>query len=120
MNKLFHAAILDGYQRRKDKSVSVRFVTQELTTNEVADIDRCLDTFGVLYYRGTEHVNTEEIAELDNIELDLYDQPKTQSQRLRNVMYKVFLEQGGQGDFKDYYKAETEKIIQHYKNKLDQ
>ena len=120
MNKLFHAAILDGYQRRKDKSVSVRFVTQELTTNEVADIDRCLDTFGVLYYRGTEEVNAEEIAELDNIELDLYDQPKTQSQRLRNVMYKVFLEQGGQGDFKDYYKAETEKIIQHYKNKLDQ
>lgn len=117
---MFHAAILDGYQRRKDKSVSIRFVTQELTTNEVAEIDRCLDTFGVLYYRGTEHVNTEEIDELDNIELDLYDQPKKQSQRMRNIMYKVWMEQGGQGDFKEYYKKETEKIIQHYKNKLEQ
>ena len=120
MLKVFHAAILDGYQRRKDKSVSIRFVTQELTTNELAEIDRCLDTFGVLYYRGTEHVNAEEIEELDNLELDLYDQPKKQSQRLRNVMYKVFVERGGQEDFKDYYKAETEKIIKHYKNKLDQ
>lgn len=117
--KLFHVAILDGYQRRKDKSVSLRFVTQELTTNEVADIDRCLDTFGVLYYRGDGEVNKEEIAELDNIELDLYDEPKTQSQRLRNVLYKVWkLEESG--DFKEYYKKETEKIIQHYKNKLDE
>ena len=74
----------------------------------------------MLYYRGSEHVNKEEIAWLDNIEIDLYDQPKTQSQRLRNVMYKVYLEQGRKGDFKEYYKAETEKIIQHYKNKLDQ
>ena len=63
--KVFHAAILDGYQRRKDKSVSIRFVTQELTTNEVAEIDRCLDTFGVLYYRGDSELNKEEIAELE-------------------------------------------------------
>lgn len=118
--KVFHAAILDGYQRRKDKSVSIRFVTQELTTNEVAEIDRCLDTFGVLYYRGDGELNKEEIAELDALELDLYDQPKTQSQRMRNIMYKVFMEQGDKGDFKEYYKRETEKIIQHYKNKLEQ
>lgn len=118
--KLIHAAILDGYQRRKDKSVSLRFVTQELTTNEVAEIDRCLDTFGVLYYRGDGQLNKEEVAELDAIELDLYDEPKTQSQRLRNVLYKVHQQTGAKEDWKEFYKVETEKIIQHYKNKLDE
>ena len=68
-----------------------------------------MDTFGVLYYRGSEHVNKEEIAELDNIELDLYDQPKTQSQRLRNVMYKVYLEQGGRETSKNTTKQKPRK-----------
>jgi len=117
--RILHAAILDGYNRRKDKSVSLRFVTQELTTEQVSDIDRALDTFGVLYYRGEEQLNKDEVAELDAIELDLYDEPKTQSQRLRNVLYK-YHQQHGKGDFKDFYKTETERIITHYKNKLDE
>jgi hypothetical protein len=50
--------------------------------------------------------------------MDIYDNRKTQSQRLRGVLYKVW-EQGTQDlDFKTYYKQKTEEIIQHYKNKL--
>lgn len=118
--RLTFAAILDGYQRRKDKSVSMRFVTQELTTAEVSEIDRLLDTFGVLYYRGEEQLNKEEVDELDKIELDIFDQPKKQSQRLRNVLYKVWEQEHKTATFKDYYKTETEKIISHYKSKLDE
>lgn len=118
--KINFAAMLDGYQRRKDKSVSVRFVTQELTTNEVAMIDQLLDTYGIMYFRGEETMNKDEIEELDAITLDLYDQPKKQSQRLRNVLYKVWQQEELGGDFKEYYKTETERIIQHYKNKLDE
>ena len=118
--RLTFAAILDGYQRRKDKSVSMRFVTQELTTAEVSEIDRLLDTFGVLYYRGEEQLNKEEVDELDKIELDIFDQPKKQSQRLRNVLYKVWEQEQKTATFKDYYKTETEKIISHYKSKLDE
>lgn len=114
------AAVLDGYQRRKDKSVSLRFVTQELTTTEVGSIDTLLDSFGVLYFRGEETMNKDEVEELDNLELDIYDQPKKQSQRLRNVLYKVWSQLEIGGEFKDYYKTETERIIQHYKNKLEQ
>ena len=118
--KVTYAATLDGYQRRKDKSVSLRFVTQELTTAEVAKIDSLLDTFGVLYYRGEETMNKDEVEELDAIELDLYDEPKTQSQRLRNVLYRVHQQQNIDQDWKEFYKVETERIIQHYKNKLEQ
>lgn len=116
--KILTAAILDGYQRRKDKSVSLRFITQEKTSGEIADIDRLIDTFGIVYFRGQERINQDEVDELDAVELDLYDQPKSQSQRLRNVLFKVW-KQDEQGEFKEFYKHETERIIQHYKNKLD-
>ena len=99
--------------------MSLRFVTQEKTSGEVMEIDQLLDTFGILYFRGEEQMNKEEIEELDAVELDLYDEPKSQSQRLRNVLYKVW-KRTEQGEFKEFYKAETEKIINHYKNKLDE
>ena len=116
--KILTAAQLDGYQRRKDRTVSVRFITQEKTSGEVMEIDQLIDTFGILYFRGQETLNRDEVDELDAIELDLYDEPKSQSQRLRNVLYKIWM-QNEVGEFRDFYKHETERIIQHYKNKLD-
>jgi hypothetical protein len=110
---------LDGYQRRKDRSISLRFITQEKTSSEVMEIDQLLDTYGIIYFRGEENLNQEEIAELDAIEMDLYDQPKSQSQRLRNVFYKLWKQEGGKGEFKEYYKAQTERIIEHFKSKLN-
>ena len=116
--KILTAAQLDGYQRRKDKTVSVRFIPQEKTSGEIADIDRLVDTFGVLYFRGEEKMNRDEVDELDAIELDLYDEPKSQSQRLRNVLYKIWV-QDKEGSFKEFYRHETERIITHYKKKLE-
>ncbi len=111
-------AILDGYQRRKDRSVSLRFLTQEKTSSEVMSIDEALQQFGILYFRGEEDMNSEEIEELDKIELDIYDEPKTQSQRLRNVLFILWKQEGEKGEFKKFYKQKTEEIIQHFKNKL--
>lgn len=115
--RILTAGQLDGYQRRKDRTVSLRFITQEKSSGEVMEIDQLLDTFGVLYFRGEEQMNKEEVEELDAVELDLYDSPKSQSQRMRNVLYKVWT-QNQVGTFKDFYKSETERIITHYKNKL--
>ncbi|QDP62967.1 MAG: hypothetical protein Tp172MES00d2C118481931_4 [Prokaryotic dsDNA virus sp.] len=119
MSKILCPAILDGYTRRKDRSVSLRFITQEKTSSEIMDIDATLDQFGILYFRGEEKMNPDEIEELDNIDLDVYDEPKSQSQRLRNVLYILWKQDGERGDFKKYYKQKTEEIIQHFKNKLD-
>jgi len=119
MSKILCPAILDGYTRRKDRSVSLRFITQEKTSSEIMDIDATLDQFGILYFRGEEKMNADEIEELDNIDLDVYDEPKSQSQRLRNVLYILWKQDGERGDFKKYYKQKTEEIIQHFKNKLD-
>ena len=119
MHRLLTPAILDGYQRRKDRTISLRFITQEKTSEEVMQIDSMLNEFGVVYFRAGESTNAEEIEELDSIELDVYDEPKKQSQRLRNVLFVLWKQQGELGEFKTFYKQKTEEIIQHFKDKLE-
>lgn len=111
--------MLDGYQRRKDKTVSIRFVTQEKTSNEVMAIDELVDHFGVLYFRASETMEESELEELDSLEIDLYNQPKTQSQRLRNVLYKLWESEGKHGEFKTFYKQKTEQVITHFKSQIE-
>ena len=113
--RLMMPAILDGYQRRKDRTVSLRFVTQEKTSSDVMDIDSLTNAFGILYFRGEEQLNTDEIEELDRVELDVFDEPKTQSQRLRNVLFILWKQGGESGEFKTFYKQKTEDVIQHFK-----
>lgn len=116
---LLTSAQLDNYSNRKDKSVTIRFITGEKTPKEVADLHSLIDSYGYLYFKPEEKLTDSEIKELDSLETDLYDNPKTQSQRLRNVLYKNYeLNNNGFNDFKEFYKNETEKIIQHYKSKL--
>ena len=78
MSKLLFPVILDRWSRRKDRTASMTFITQEKTSAEIMEIDEALNQFGILYFRGEEKMNPDEIEELDNIDLDVYDEPKSQ------------------------------------------
>lgn len=119
-DKLTLAAVVDGYSRRKDRSVSIRFQTQELTSQGIMEIDSLCDSFGILYFRASEQVNEEELSQLDKIDLGEFDKPKSQSQRLRSVLYLLHQKEGGDMDFNTYYRQKTEQIISHFKDKLDE
>lgn len=110
---------LDRANRRKDKSVGLTFITSlEQTSEEFKEIDELLDTHGVLYYKSHGELTTEEVDELDAVDLEI--EGKTKSQRLRNVLYVYYSQKGSiYQDFKDFYSVEMEKIIEHYKNKLE-
>jgi|TARA_Y100000310_G_scaffold167497_1_gene167261 hypothetical protein len=116
---LLRAVTLDRASRRKDKSVSLTFITQtEQSSEEFMEIDNALGDSGVLYFKPNGQLTTEEVKELDNVEIEV--EGKTKSQRLRNVLYVLW----GNGvasddDFNNFYSNEMEKIIQHYKDKLD-
>ena len=112
--------MLDGYSRRKDRSVSIRFHTQELTSADIMEIDAMCDSFGILYFRSGEKANRDELAEIDKVDLTDFDNNKSQSQRLRAVLYKLHQLTESPMDFRDFYLQETEKIINHYKSKLDE
>lgn len=118
--RLVSAAILDGYNRKKDKTVSLRFVTQEMSSHEIMQVDQMCDQFGILYFRtGEGPIEGDEMTGVDEIDIDSYDNKKTQSQRLRAVLFLNWKRDGEPGEFDDYYKTKTEQVIAHFKNKLD-
>lgn len=119
--KIQAGAILTGYRRLSDRSVNLTFNTAEQSPQSIMEIDSLLQSHGIVYFRAVENLNKQEQKELDELDLEMFDEPKTQSQRIRNVLYRLW-EQDNKGhkEYKDFYKFETERIITHYKNKLDQ
>jgi len=116
MNNLIRQVTLDRSSRKKDKSVSLTFVTDlEQSSEDFMEIDKALDTGGILYYKPNGVLTQVEVDEIDNTDIEL--EGKTKSQRLRNVLF-VYNKQNECKDFKDFYALEMERIIEHYKSKL--
>lgn len=116
MSNLLIQVTLDRSNRRKDKSVSLTFITQlEQSSEEFMKIDSLLNDSGVLYFKSNGNLTKEEINALDGVEIEV--EGKTKSQRLRNVLY-VLNKQEENGDFHKFYPDEMERIIEHYKGKL--
>lgn len=116
MSNLLIQVTLDRSNRKKDKSVSLTFITQlEQSSEEFMKIDSLLNDSGVLYFKSNGNLTKEEINALDEVEIEV--EGKTKSQRLRNVLY-VLNKQTENGDFKNFYADEMERIIEHYKGKL--
>lgn len=68
-------------------------------------------------YISPKDVNQKEIDQVDKLDPEL--EGKTQSQRIRNVLYLLF-EQNNEGfkTFDTYYKSKTELYIEHLKAKI--
>jgi hypothetical protein len=121
MSVLLLPAQFDGYTNKKDKSVVLRFITQEQSAPQIAHIHGMLDEFGALMFKGGSEITQAEKAELSSLDTDLYDNPRTQSQRIRASLY-VLWQQKPEGftDFPGYYKFKTDRIIQGIKDQMDQ
>lgn len=117
---------IKGYNRRSDRSVSIKLDTlQEQGSKDIAEIDSHIGdiTMMIITDQHTiEDVNVDNI--LENLpENDLYDNHKTPSQRLRNVIYVLFQKKLGrkptEEEFATEYKNKMEYIIGLLKSKLD-
>ena len=121
--KLLKQCSLDGVTRRKDKSLKISFITtMEQSSNELMEIDKLLDTNGILYYKDSEGLSTDEINQIDKVVLDKPN-GKTQSERLRNVLYIYCKQKIGKEptkeQFAEFYQKYTEKYIQYIKDQLN-
>jgi len=114
-------AILDGYTARRDGSFSLRFVTNELSKVTKSKIDDLFQRFGILYFKGdAETLTDKELKELSEIEVDLYDQGKSKAKIFKNVLWRNWDQDNQKHEtFDTFYAFEMEKVINHYKNKLD-
>lgn len=119
---------LKNINRRADNSVSFKTDSlMEISSKEFGEIDAYRGCVGMLILTDTLignelNLDIDKILE-DPVQRDIYDNHKTPSQRLRNTLYVVLKQKLGHKpsdvEFADFYKTEMERVIQHYKNKLD-
>jgi hypothetical protein len=119
MSKLLTSCQLYNYRPRKDKSLSITFITGEKTPEQVMEIHSMLDDFGYLLFKAEEKLTKDEIAEIDKLDTDLYDNPKTQSQRIRNCIMVIHEKSNSEMSKHDLYHHWTERILSTLKKEID-
>jgi len=109
---------LESYRPRKDKSFTLTFSTAEIREHEMLAIHQLYGKIGALLFSENTVIEAEDLIVFDAIDKEINN--KSQSQRLRSVLFLVHQQNDGKKeDFKNFYEIETEKIINHYKNKLN-
>lgn len=107
-------AILDGAQRKKDGSVSLRFVTNtELTTDEFMVIDTYRQSMGWLLFKENEF-KEEEVPEED-VETDI---AKSQSVQLRDALWVLYKARGNDSSDKDAWNVFYKRNMQQVKSRV--
>jgi len=106
---------LDGAARKKDDSVSLRFVTTfEITTEDYMEIDRKRNQTGWLVFSPNPIEDTEIPKEV------VTSDKKSKSQRLRASLYVLYKQNHPDGlDADAWVDRAMEKIIQDVQEKLD-
>ena len=112
-------ALIDGFTTRKEKTIKISVVTNELTPEQQTDLFGSLDSFGFLAFN-EDAFKTKEIEILEGLEADYNDKGLSPSKRLRNVFW-VHWDKNNEGykDFSKYYEFKMEQLISHYKTLLD-
>lgn len=112
-------AQLESYRSLKDKTLKVVFDCNELTPEQTMGVASCLQQFGYLAFKNEPFKSAEKEA-IENLKSDFEDTGKTPAQRLRGVLYVNWEhKKEGYDTFSDYYNAKMEKMINHYKEKID-
>jgi len=110
--------ILENITSRKDSTWKLTFGTQELTPDQVKELTLALNNFVFMALKVAKF-RTAEMKALENLDVDYEDNKKSQSQRIRAVLFKLWdQDKEGYDDFEMYYRNKTEKYIEHLKTKI--
>lgn len=117
--QILFPAIVESVASRKDKTLSIKLGSNELTPDKAAMVMSMNQEACYVYLKANE-IQNDETEMIDGLEADLYDNKKSQSKRIRDVLWLNWRQNNeGFPDFKDYYRHKTEQIITHYKSKLE-
>lgn len=106
-------ANLTSYRDKVDGSASLTFATRELTDDEIITLRQYRLKEGWLLFKE----NAFDASEVP--EEDAPTEGKSHSQRLYNVMFKVWAQAKPMEDFESWRRIQMEKLISFYKTKLD-
>lgn len=119
-NMLLLPATIESVSTRQDLTIKVVIGTQETTPQMAADLVMLNRKFVYLAVKETAF-EANETEVMEGLETEFVDDKKrTASQRLRGVLYRVWQQENkGYEDFRLFYLHEMERIIEHFKRKLD-
>jgi hypothetical protein len=118
MNGLLMPAIVSSIRSLKDGSVSITFESQELSPSAAGEIFSYRGKLVAMYLSPKETIAQRELDQIDAVDVDLPG--KTKSQRVRNVLYRIWeLQPEGHKTFDSYYNDKMQKHIEDLKNVLD-
>lgn len=109
-------AIFSKVTSRADKSYKLEFETRELSGNDASILLGLLQQEGYLLYSPNNDI---EEADIPDEKADTMTGRKTQAQRLRAVIYRIWESKGSNGSFETYYQSYMEKVIDQLKEKID-
>lgn len=119
MNGTLIACQVETIQTRRDGSIKLVFGTQEMAPSKGAELLGLMNKLVAVYISQKETISAQEMKQVDAVESEF--EGKSQSQRIRNVLYILFTQDSeGMADFEVYYRSKTNKIIDHLKNKIQQ
>lgn len=111
-------AILGGIRTLADGSLTISFHTQELSPANVGEIFSHRGKLVALYISPKETIPQREIDQIDSVDVDMPG--KTKSQRVRNVLYRIWeLQPEGHKNFDSFYNTKMEQHIKDLKTHLD-
>lgn len=111
------AVIVEGVRTRKDRTLAVTLGTQEVSPNQAGQLVEMTGKLCAVYITEKESIPQEVIDQVDEADIDRPG--KSQSQRFRAVMFKLWKQDGeGYENFDLYYHSKMEKLIEHYKTKI--
>jgi len=117
MKGLLLAVQFEGMATRRDKTVTIKLSTQELTPDKAGEIFHLNGQVLTAYFTH-EQPSAEDIEIVDSIEPDI--DIKSPSQRQRNILYRIWENnKAGYTDFNLYYMFRMEQNITKLKKELD-
>jgi hypothetical protein len=112
-------ATIEAISTRVDNTISIKIGTQELAPEMCVQLFQMRNKLVKILISDTNITKLEEEL-IDYESLVQVKKGKTSSQRLRGVLFRINEHNGGnEENFEAFYKSEMERIIEHYKLKLD-
>ena len=106
-------AVITGLRAKVDRSLGLTIGTPELSPKEKA-------MFFELQGVNCEMTIKPLEGKSEDIRIDKDVNQKSQSQRIKNILYLLWIQDNeGHEEFITYYKAKTDKVIEHYKTLIE-
>lgn len=110
---------IEGVATRVDNTIKITLGTQELGADTLARVFKLRGKAGLVLISAGEITQDQiDLVEKSSVDYDLGN--KSKSQRLRGVLYRLWEAQGAKDDFDAYYNAKLNKMIEYFKEQIDE